>query len=477
MIIRRLEKVELLSAMHLVWDVFAEYTAPLYPPEGVAEFQSFIKIDNIMNLYDRQELILWGAFEGPEMLAVGALYRNGHIALLDVRGTYQNQGIGMAIFQTMKQYCAQTLRLMRMTVNAAPNAVAQYQKFGCQISAHEQIQNGIRYVPMEYMISPSEIQRNTKKPQAALIIGIVAAVLFLGSVVVILAATGWFNTVDNQPDDYTWNDEWGSDWDNAFEDDYGDGAQSDSGDDKLGIRSIKTYEASGLKYSIKDDSYYEEDTADSYEMCMDVQYPVIEGLNSEKSEEINQILRDCAMQTADSLYVNPSQEMKEYLMEQDYIYMGSEVRYKVTYMSEEIICVVFEDHYFWGNIYQEYGDLRTRTINLKDGTVYEIKDIIDLDDDFMDAWYKSMKEEAPDVDMTDLILLDDFKKIFEGEALEGRYYNAFFLCDGGLEIGLSYHYGDDDQISRGWMTAPFTFNEIAPYKSGNNFWKIVESID
>ena len=44
--IRMLQKSELLPALHLVWDVFAEDVAPGYGPEGVKEFQKFIKYDN-----------------------------------------------------------------------------------------------------------------------------------------------------------------------------------------------------------------------------------------------------------------------------------------------------------------------------------------------------------------------------------------------------------------------------------------------
>lgn len=181
------------------------------------------------------------------------------------------------------------------------------------------------------------------------------------------------------------------------------------------------------------------------------------------------------MQSVEMMYLNPNEDMKEFLLQQGSELLASEVRYKVTYMSKDLISVVFEDLYFMGSVYSQYQDLRTVTINLKDGKLYEIKDIVKLNDEFMSAWLKSMKKEAPEERVVDLISLEDYKKVFEGEHVDNRYYNAFFLKDGGLEIGLSFHYGDGDLLSRGWMTAPFTNEEIAPYKTDSGLWKIVES--
>lgn len=46
--IRILNEQEILPALHLVWEVFAADTAPQYTPEGVGEFQNFIKYEQIL---------------------------------------------------------------------------------------------------------------------------------------------------------------------------------------------------------------------------------------------------------------------------------------------------------------------------------------------------------------------------------------------------------------------------------------------
>lgn len=483
--IRILEQRELLGAMHLVWDVFATRTAPLYSPEGVAEYQSFIKITNIENLYIKKELFIWGAFEGNELHGVGAMYKTGHIAILDVDAAYQNRGVESLLFETMKQFCAQNLGMMRMTVNAAPNTTSLYQGLGFHSNTPEQTRNGVRFVDMDFLISPGDIKRTDKKSQNGLIIGLVVGVGLCVIICCILLFRSLANNIANglsqfslnedydYYDDFYEEDEFDYDYyDDFFEEDYGEG-EEDTQDTSLG--AVAVFEADDLSYTVEEDSYYEEESSETSWMCMDINYPVLTELEGEKADEINETIKSYAMQTAENLYLNPSEEVKGFLLEQDYKYVGSQVEYYVTYMSNDLISIVFEDHYFWGSVYAEFQDIRTCTINLKTGDVYEISDIVKLDENFMDAWYDSMKEEAPDADVLDLVELDDFQRVFEGENVDNRYGNAFFLKDGGLEIGLSYHYGDEELIERGWMTAPFTWEDIATYKTDNEMWKIVES--
>ena len=62
--IRMLQQPELLPALRLVWEVYADTIAPASTPEGVASFQKFIKYDYISQLWQRGQLVFFGAFEG-----------------------------------------------------------------------------------------------------------------------------------------------------------------------------------------------------------------------------------------------------------------------------------------------------------------------------------------------------------------------------------------------------------------------------
>ncbi|HIU76699.1 MAG TPA: GNAT family N-acetyltransferase [Candidatus Pelethocola excrementipullorum] len=181
-----LKQEELPKAIQLLWEVFAECTAPLYSPQGVEEFRSFIEIEHISKLYNQKQMFFWGAFENDELLGVSAVSTSGHISFLDVRPAHQNQGIENGLFQTMQQFCAQKLGNMRMNVRSAPNAVIKYQSLGFQISADEQQQNGVRYVPMEYIIQAADIKAEIKKSHIGLIGGIIVALVIMAIFVVVI---------------------------------------------------------------------------------------------------------------------------------------------------------------------------------------------------------------------------------------------------------------------------------------------------
>ena len=89
--IRILNQQEILPALHLVWEVFAEETAPRYTPEGVAEFQKFIKYENLLPMLQSGGIIFFGAYEGPELTGTLALMSDGHIALFFVRKNWQRK--------------------------------------------------------------------------------------------------------------------------------------------------------------------------------------------------------------------------------------------------------------------------------------------------------------------------------------------------------------------------------------------------
>ena len=57
-----------------------------YEPAGVAEFQKFIKYENVMPGVQKGETVFFGAWEGQELCGVSALNlrQGGHIALLFV---------------------------------------------------------------------------------------------------------------------------------------------------------------------------------------------------------------------------------------------------------------------------------------------------------------------------------------------------------------------------------------------------------
>lgn len=478
MFVKSLQGKEILDALHLVWEVFAEEIAPTYTPQGVAEFQQFIKFENFMPRVTGGEMAVFGAVEGNELCGVSAVQNNGHVALLFVRKKWQRHGAAKMLMSIMERYCVNGFSIIRMTVNAAPNSVEAYRHMGFSATMPEQVKNGIRYVPMERMTAPGDIPpQNMNRSHKGLFIGIgVSAAVLLILLVFLLvkvAATVRENAFGENEEE--WYEEMPFDEDEGF---YG-GDESEEGEteEELGIEAIRCYEAENLPYTIKEETYtYRSDGQNGeYPIEFDVKYPQIEGLEGEKADKVNEILEQCAMNTVDMLYLNPSEEMKEFMLQESNPLLASQVIYRVTYAGEDFVSVTFSDHYFAGSYYAEFQDLRTKNIRLSDGKEYTTADIVELSDKFMDDWYQRMVDEAPEADVLYGLKTEEFHRILEGEALENRYAENFFVSADGIEIGFTYHYLSKDQsvLQRGWVTAPFAMDEIKGYKTDSDFWNLV----
>lgn len=475
--VRVLKKQELLPALHLVWDVFAEEVAPSYPPEGVAEFQKFIKYDNIVSLWQRQELAFFGAFENEELCGTMAVKNTGHISLFFVIKDFQKKGIGKQLFEAAYRHCAAQLYVGKMTVNAAPNAVAVYQHLGMRQTGPMQQVNGISFVPMEMYVTPEKNVSVSDKKKTGLIIGGIAAGILLLIVLMVAGIAlvkGIYHEVENRTESKIedWDEEDPMSPDSPLWEERGD-AEDSSGSDIVGSEAIPADIAPNLKYKIEEDAYtFTDEKAQSSVIGFDVKYPKISGLDAKVQEKVNEEIKSCAMKTVDEIYTNPSQEFKEKIIGTQNPMLLSQVTYKVCYASNDFISILFEDAGTKGSQSDAYQHLRTLNIGLKDGKVYEVKDIVDLNDDFIEEWLDVMRDEAGNDKFLSELSENQMKQTLSGKSIDGNYAVNFFVDEDGIEIGydLNYKDGDENDLGFSWVTAPFSFDEIEGYEKDDNFW-------
>ena len=110
--------------------------------------------------------------------------------------------------------------------------------------------------------------------------------------------------------------------------------------------------------------------------------------------------------------------------------------------------------------------------SLKDGKIYEVKDMVGLNSGFLDEWLEEMRDEAENDAFLSEISKDEMKAALEGNGKDGIYSEAFFVHDGGIEVGYSLDYpeGDPHDLGYVWVTAPFDFDEIEEFISDRDFW-------
>ena len=139
--VRRLAPEEVPAALELCWQVFQEFEAPEYSPEGIAAFRASL---------DDQErvrrLSFYGAFDGGKLVGILCMREPQHIGGFFVDAAYHRRGIGRRLFDAMRQdYVRQTFK-----VNSSPYAVEVYRHLGFVPTDTEQLTDGLRYTPMRF---------------------------------------------------------------------------------------------------------------------------------------------------------------------------------------------------------------------------------------------------------------------------------------------------------------------------------------
>ena len=201
----------------------------------------------------------------------------------------------------------------------------------------------------------------------------------------------------------------------------------------------------------------------------DVSYPVITYADGRDATGVNEILRNAACAQLDTMYPEPQEE---YLyLDEDYPYLACYVDYEITYMSDEILCVAFQDHYFNGSMWGEFCDLRTRVINLATGERYEIEDVLNVDGTLAETYYEKICEKSDSFNDAPAFTAQVAQQTLEGEIVDGRYFSNYVLCKNDIYVDLTYHYYDEGLIMHGWVSTPWTLEELEAYRTDSDLWE------
>lgn len=472
MYVKRLQQEQILDALHLAWEVFAEDVAPTYPPEGVAEFQQFIKYEYMLPKVQSGEVCFFGAIEGDELCGMSAIKQDGHVILLFVKKNWQKKGAARMLFYAMQQYLVIERAVVQMTVSATPNAVEAYKHLGFRPTNSEQIVDGVRFVPMAYVIVDAANIATGGGRTGTKRVGLLLVLLVIGFLgMSIFGGKAAAELIESFKEEYISEEK-----ERVSEEQKDTDDQEGTTEKETGIYVINSYMADNLSYTVKDEvyTYYSDGKKGEYPMEFEVHYPQLEGADYEFLDEINEELKACAMSTVNVLYLHPSQSTKEAMLKQKNPILTSQVTYNITYASDEFISVVFNDFYYAGSQNNGYVDLRTRNINLKEGMYYHTNDIVDLSDEFVREWKIRMKEEAPQAQVMDELKTSECYQILDGTVLNGNYYEVFFVDADGVQIGMTYHHTSENGTSVGWITAPFRYDEIEEYAKEGEFWSLIK---
>lgn len=155
--IRKIKENEVEEALNLAMEVFLQFEAPDYKPEGVETFRKFVQGEEYIAKCRQGICPIYAAFDGGKIIGIMGMRANRtHINLVFVKREYHRQGVATSIFR----YLLEDLRrenpeLKEITLNSSPYGRPFYLHIGFEPLSEELEQDGIRYTPMKYMVGSS----------------------------------------------------------------------------------------------------------------------------------------------------------------------------------------------------------------------------------------------------------------------------------------------------------------------------------
>lgn len=153
--IRRIRGEEAEEALALAWEVFLQFEAPDYGPEGVRTFRrDIVQNEAFLSKCRQGACPIYAAFDQDKMIGIIGMRSNRtHVNLVFTRKEYHRRGVATALFQYLLADVMKDDPVpQEITLNASPYGKPFYLHLGFEPQSEEQERDGIRFTPMKYRI-------------------------------------------------------------------------------------------------------------------------------------------------------------------------------------------------------------------------------------------------------------------------------------------------------------------------------------
>lgn len=153
--IRKIHSNEVMEALALASEVFLQFEAPDYKPEGIDTFKrDIVENENFILKCKQGVCPIYAAFdEGKIIGIVGMRSNRTHINLVFTKKEYHRQGVATSIFRYLLSDVLKDDPIPKeITLNSSPYGMPFYLHLGFIPQSDEQEIDGIRFTPMKYTI-------------------------------------------------------------------------------------------------------------------------------------------------------------------------------------------------------------------------------------------------------------------------------------------------------------------------------------
>lgn len=130
----------------LIKSIFDEFVGFEYSDEGTMVFNDFIKPEQIVDRYNKGDILLTYE-EDDKTIGIIEVRNNNHICLFFVDKKYHNKGVGKKLFHAILEKVKGKTGFIE--VNASPFSEKIYAKLGFIKLSELKETNGIKYIPMK----------------------------------------------------------------------------------------------------------------------------------------------------------------------------------------------------------------------------------------------------------------------------------------------------------------------------------------
>ncbi|MBQ9068134.1 MAG: hypothetical protein IJ131_03595 [Eggerthellaceae bacterium] len=253
-----------------------------------------------------------------------------------------------------------------------------------------------------------------------------------------------------------------------------------------------------VSYSYTEESYNESglEKIDFYgknvSYDFDVRYPQLSG-DIPNLDALNAAIKAKAMETVEKSYLNPTNDAKKlvesFAPEVELsdnrsgssssgaavgALLASSVDYAIMYNNEDFISIAFSDEYALGSRLGGFISLRTVNANLKTGELYEIGDVISVNQEIASAFADNLTR-YDNGSALRIAGRENLVKSLMGEGkLAGDVATTFFVDGNGkVNLGATYGFGSDSMTARGWWDYTLTDAQLDAVKKDSSMWDLI----
>lgn len=228
-----------------------------------------------------------------------------------------------------------------------------------------------------------------------------------------------------------------------------------------------------------------EQEAGKYNVC----YPQLISLNGRDMKVVNEAIRERAMALAEEYYIDVDGEAQKRISEgpwRDIALLWSTERYRITYLDENLLSIVFEHYDNNGMLTQllkETHSLESLVINLETGHVYTCDQIFANKQELAEEEYNRILQKYGEEDMAyeffSIVETDPLKStLFIDRKQDNKWKTVFFLDGTGVHLAFNYNvfikewfYEENAGLWKDYQVTDFSAEEIAAYQSDSQLWQ------